>query len=164
MKLFLRKTGKPPEHAAARPRARGTATRSVPHQPVPVLTALDNSGNVFQAMLASSNDIAAALAGRIAAGSVLCSDGNVAYVTVADKARAEHYIVLSETKLAAMSVLTPQRLGLGRVNTHHQLLKYLINERCRGVATRYLCNYLGWHRKMARPEFEAKMLLSLALA
>jgi hypothetical protein len=50
------------------------------------------------------------------------------------------------------------------VNSHHQKLKYLINEQCRGVATKYLRNYLGWHRAITRPDFEGKALLTRALA
>jgi hypothetical protein len=43
-------------------------------------------------------------------------------------------------------------------------MKYLINECCRGVATKYLCNYLGWHLAISRVGFEGKTFLSLALA
>lgn len=56
------------------------------------------------------------------------------------------------------------RLGLGRVNAHHGQLKVLINERCRGVATRYLASYFGWHRAMMRAGFMGKGLLDVALA
>jgi hypothetical protein len=41
---------------------------------VPVLTALDNAGGVYEAILPSLTTIEAALDGRIAAGSVVCSD------------------------------------------------------------------------------------------
>ena len=56
------------------------------------------------------------------------------------------------------------RLGLGRVNAHHGRIKGLVNGRCRGVATRYLGNYLGWHRAMLRQGFTGKALLDRALA
>ncbi len=56
------------------------------------------------------------------------------------------------------------RLGLGRVNAHHGQIKALVNGRCRGVATRYLGNYLGWHRAMLHQGFTGKALLDRALA
>ncbi|WP_157034019.1 hypothetical protein [Belnapia moabensis] len=40
----------------------------------------------------------------------------------------------------------------------------LVNGRCRGVTTRYLGNYLGWHRAMLRTGFTGKALLDRALA
>jgi hypothetical protein len=56
------------------------------------------------------------------------------------------------------------RLGLGRVNAHHGRIKVLVNLRCRGVATRYLPSYLGWHRAMLREGFTGRTLLDSALA
>ncbi len=164
-------TGQPPDNRPARRRAWSAAKPGVSHDEVRVLTALDNSGRVFQAILASRSGIEAALEGRIAAGSVLCSDGSVAYVSVADAAHAEHYTVfvpgptLHATNINPVPtpVRKPGRLGLRRVNSHHEGLKYLINEQCRGVATRYLRNYLGWHRAMIRPGFEGTALLARAL-
>ena len=158
--------GKPPQNRPARPRACGAKQPGESHDHVPVLTALDNSGGVFQAILASLTEIEPALDGRIAAGSVLCSDGSAAYVNVANKANAEHYTVFvpaTVNPVAATPARKPGRLGLGRVNNHHERLKYLINERCRGVATKYLVNYLGWHRAMTRSGFAGKSLLIQSL-
>src|SRR3982750_4384638 len=75
---------------AARPRAWGAAKRGLSGEQVPVLTALDNAGGVYEAILPSLSTIEAALDGRIAAGSVVCSDGVAAYVKAAVKAGAEH--------------------------------------------------------------------------
>ena len=55
----------------------------------------------------------------------------------------------------AAHVKTPARFSL---------FKGLVNGRCRGVATRYLGNYLGWHRAMLRQGFTGKALLDRALA
>ena len=51
------------------------------------------------------------------------------------------------------------RLRLKRMNAHHGQIKTLVNERCRGVATRYLGDYLGWHRAMLRQCLTGKALL-----
>jgi len=166
------KKGKPPENRAARPRAWGATKRGLSHEQVPVLTALDTSGGIFETILPSLTGIEAALDGRIAVGSVLCSDGSVVYEKVAHKAGAEHRTIYVPTitphAIKINPVPTPARhagwLGLGRVNAHHGKLKVLINERCRGVATKYLANYLGWHRKMVGKGFDAVTLLDRALA
>jgi len=166
------KQGRPPANRAARPRACGAARPALPHQHVPVLTALDNGGGVFEAILASLSGVEAALYGRIAAGSVVCSDGAAAIVKVADQANAESYTVFvpaTTPQAGTMNAVSaraqkPGRLGLGRVNAHYHRLRHLINERCRGVATIYLGNYLGWHRAMIRCGFEGKSLLDRALA
>ncbi len=75
---------------------------------------------------------------------------------------------ITPTALKVAPVRTKQRqkgrLGLGRVNADHGQIKGLVNGRCRGVATRYLGNYLGWHRAMLRKGFTGKALLDRALA
>jgi hypothetical protein len=103
---------------------------------------------------------------------VVCSDGTTAYVKAAVTAGAEHRRVVVPTitpvavKVAPVRTKRRQkgRLGLGRVNAHHGQIKALVNGRCRGVATRYLGNYLGWHRAMLRTGFTGKALLDRALA
>ncbi len=165
------KQGLPPENRAARPSAWGALKRGLSDAQVPVLTALDNSGNVYERVLGSRGEIEAALAGRIAPGSVLCSDGAQAYLRAAKAAGAEHCRIFVPTvtpyAVKVVPALTRRRktgrLGLGRVNAHHGQLKVLINERCRGVATRYLESYLGWHRAMLRTGFSGKALLDRAL-
>jgi transposase-like protein len=164
--------GRPPENRAARPRAWGATKRGLSGEQVPVLTALDNAGGVYETILPSLTAIEAALDGRIAPGSVVCSDGTAAYVKAAVTAGAEHRRVVVPTITPAAVKRAPLptkrrqkgRLGLGRVNAHHGQIKGLVNGRCRGVATRYLGNYLGWHRAMLRQGFTGKALLDRALA
>jgi transposase-like protein len=165
------KNRNPPADRAARPRAWGATKRGLSDEQVPVLTALDSGRSIFDAILSSRADIETALNGRIEAGSILCSDGAAAYEAVAEKAGAEHRRIIVPT-ITPYSVkidpvpTTPRetgRLGLGRVNAHHGRLKVFINGRCRGVATKYLGNYLGWNRAMRRDSLEGKALLHLAL-
>ena len=163
--------GKPPENRAARPRAWGASQPGLSNEQVPVLAALDNSGGIFESILPSLTAIEATLAGRIASGSVLCSDGAKAYVRVAMAAGVEHRRVIVPTQTPRSVKRNPVRtkrqtgrLGLGRVNSHHGKMKVLINDRCRGVATKYLEHYLGWHRAMVRKGFAGLALLDRALA
>jgi transposase-like protein len=162
--------GLPPENRAARPSAWGATKRGVSSEQVPVLTALDTNGGVYWRVLGGMGEVEAALAGRIAPGSVLCSDGAQAYLRASRAAGAEHrrINVPTTTPRAVKALPVPTRrrktgrLGLGRVNALHGQLKVLINERCRGVATRYLGSYVGWHRAMLRAGFMGKALLDQA--
>ena len=164
--------GKPPANRAARPSAWGALKRGISSEQVPVLTALDSAGRVYEAVLSSTGGVEGALTGRIAPGSVVCSDGAMAYVKAAVKAGAEHrrVIVPTVTPLATKALPLPTRrrkrghLGLGRVNAHHERIKILVNRRCRGVATRHLGSYLGWNRAMLREGFAGTVLLDRALA
>jgi transposase-like protein len=164
--------GKPPAERAARPSAWGATKRGLSDEQVPVLTALDNSGGIYEKILSSRFDIESALDGKIMAGSVVCSDGERAYVRAAMKVGAEHRRIIvptitpAEVKRAVGPTERRQKgcLGLGRVNAYHGQTKMLVNGKCRGVATVYLGNYLGWHRAMCHDGFEGKALLDLALA
>lgn len=119
--------GEPPEQRAARPRAWGATKRGLSNEQVPVLTALDNAGVLYEAILSSRKGIEAALDGRIEAGSVLCSDGASVYLAVAEAADAEHRRVIIQTVVphAVKSSPAPTkkqpkgRLGLGHVNGIH---------------------------------------------
>jgi hypothetical protein len=162
--------GKPPMNRAARPRAWGAIQPGLSNEQVPVLTVLDNAGGIYEKILPSLTAIEASLDGRIAPGSVLCSDGAKAYVRAAMAAGVEHRRVIVQTQTPRSVKRNPVRtkrqtgrLGLGRVNAHHGKMKVLINDRCRGVATKYLSNYLGWHRARCRVGFEGKALLGRAL-
>lgn len=69
---------------------------------------------------------------------------------------------LTNTVLAKASGGRPrkaERLGLGRVNAHHQRLKTFVNRQANGVSTRYLPAHLGWKRAIRRPGFSPENLL-----
>ena len=157
------RTGAPPAPRPARRHARSGGAEAECGG-VPVLTALDHGDSVYQAILPAAAAVAPALAGRIEAGSVLCSNNLAGYRRAADLAGAEHRSLGAASGLVAASSEPPARLSLARVRAHHQSLRVLINGRCHGVATRYLGNYLAWHRAMIQPGFDARSLLGRALA
>jgi hypothetical protein len=96
--------GRPSEPRAARPRAWGATKRGLSGKQVPVLIAMDNAGVVYEAILPSLAGIEGALDGRIAAGSVVCSDNTAAYVKAAVKAGAEHRRVVMPNQSASANV------------------------------------------------------------
>lgn len=162
------KNGNPPENRPPRYRGGPALKRGLSGEQVPVLTALDRAGGVIERVLKpprNEAEIIAALDGRIAPGSVVCSDGLKAYVKVAVKAGSEHRRVHQPKpgagKLIGAKPRKKGRLGLGRVNSHHERLKTFINRQRYGVSTRYLANYLGWQR-MARLGAAPEALLEAA--
>ena len=136
-----------------------------------MLTSLDSTGGVYEAILPSLTAIEAALDGWIVAGSVVCSGrGAAAYAEAAVKAGTEHRRALVQTTTSRAVKAAPGRtkqrkgrLGLERVNAHHGQIKWPVNGRSRGVATPYLPTCLGWHRAMLQGEFSGKALLDRAL-
>jgi hypothetical protein len=97
-----------------------------------VLTALDRSGGIVEAVLPDRSGIGPALGGRVVEGSVICSDGLKAYVDVAVKHGSEHRRIAVpkknwRTKILGSKPRRKGRLGLGRVNAHHERLKTFIN-------------------------------------
>ncbi len=165
------KKGKPPEFRAARPSGWGAVHPGLGIGQVAVLTALDNTGGIYEASLPGLRNIAAELRGRIAEDSILCSDGAHGYKRAAKEAGVEHRTIKPVTTVpiafkAYPRPTKPRRkgaIGLGRVNAHHGQLKVFINGRCRGVATKYLPAYLAWHRVMVW-EKAGKALLEKSLA
>ena len=164
--------GTPPVDRVARQRGSGSNADRRSVEFVPVLTALDTNNCLYQAILPSLSAIALALEGRIATPSVLCANDGAGYSDAAAKAGAELRIIpdLSSTRglgsdcRIAAQAESPGRLGLGRVQANQRRLRELVDGRCLGVATKYLKNYLGWHRAMSRAGFGGIDLLDHALA
>lgn len=148
--------GNPPEKRPARHRGGPAVLRGLSGEQIPVLTALDRAGGLVEVVLNNRSCIAAALNGRIADGSVLCSDGLAVYADMAARHGSEHRRVNAQAHAA--------HLNLGHVNAHHERLKTFVNRLLRGVSTRYLPNYLGWLRAMRHPEFTPELLVRQALS
>lgn len=159
------KRGDPPAPRMPRYRGASALRPGLSAEQVPVLTAVDRTGNVVERVLGSRAEIAPALDGRIEPGSVVCSDGEKAYAAAASKARSEHRRIDPPKKDWVKKAVggkprKPGRMGLGRVNAHHERLKTFVNRQARGVSTRFLPHYLGWHRALRRPGFSHTDLLT----
>ena len=161
--------GVPPANRNARGCSGDAGRSGRTNDRVPVLTALDSSGGICQDLISVPACLGSVLDGRIAAGSVLCSNGAPALRHLAAKARAEHWPDVGtmcgpdQDHRSRPMDQPPAFLGLDRVNEHHDQLKALVNGRCCGVATKYLRNYLGWHRCMCHSGFVGTTLLTRAL-
>ena len=118
----------------------GLRGRSPKRDHVPVLTAIDRSGNRLKQVLGYRDDIREALQDRIEEGSVLCTDGLATYRGVArDAEAAVHVVVPSQRTKKFPPVLNQSlkgRLTLARVNAMHAHLKSFVNEQAQGVCPR----------------------------
>ena len=109
---------------------------------IPVLVARDrSSGNTLSAMIGSrsAKDIGEKLLPVLSDDCLLCSDGARAYKKVA-KAKGIQSHSVSAKKAAGT-------FHIQNTNAYHSRLKGFMF-RFYGVATRYLDNYLGWHRML----------------
>jgi len=151
------KRGNPPENRPPRYRGSGALKRGLSAEQVPVVTALDRNGGLVESVLESraSEQIVGALRDRIAAGSLICSDGLIAYERLAEVIGGENRVIeppkpTPEQKAEGLPWRRPGALTLGRVNAHHANLKTAINRLFKGVSTRYLPNYLAWLRLLRK--------------
>jgi transposase-like protein len=125
---------------------RGTPAklRGLSKEQIPVLVARDRAnGATLTKVLPSrkGKDISAALSPKIAKDTVLMTDGATAYRAVAKaKDGVEIRAVPANPKKKA-----PGPNHINGVNAYDSRLKGWMF-RFRGVATKYLHNYLGWHR------------------
>lgn len=110
---------------------------------VPVLIAKDRNQHIFDECLeqADTGTLLTLMKDRIADDSVICSDGFLAYRKMTKHLNVAHK-VLNATKGEKVK---EQVFHIQNVNAYHSRL-HLWMGMFRGVATKYLPNYLGWFR------------------
>lgn len=137
--------------------------RGLSREQVPVLTAIDSNKDIRQESLSDRKRVTITTAMRpwIQDQSVICSDGESVYRSIAAASNCAYVRVKLKEKSAA------PHLNLARINAYHRNLKDLINRDCRGVNTEYLPFYLGWARRCAQAgtfgKVIAREMLELAL-
>ena len=154
LKKALASCAAPPGSGAAGPACQGapgkTGSRCSPRTTATRTT--------FEAIVAaaSSEQITSALDQVIASDSVLCSDHWNAYRLLASKKNRLHQRLNAH---AGIRVIV-RVFHIQNVNAYHSRLKNW-QRRFHRVATKYLDNYLGWHRfRDAHPSAFASRLLS----
>ena len=83
------------------------------------------------------------LRGKLEKDSVLCTDGFKAYI----KFSSDNDLIHKRLNIAGGIRTIEKVFHIQNVNAYHSRLKSWIS-RFHGVATKYLENYLGWHRFM----------------
>ena len=123
------------------PRRGGKAKkRGLSREQVPVLMAADRSGTTVSAVLprVDAAALTAALDPVVAKDALLVSDGGASYPPCAAALGVSH-----EALNRSMGERVRGDLHVQTVNSRHSRLKDFLRPR-RGIATRYLDNYLSW--------------------
>lgn len=154
----------------ARHRGSGALSRGLSGEQVPVMTALDREGHIVEGVLQkrSSAEVVALLGPNLVSRSALCSDGFPGYADTATDRHCAHMVFKPKKPTPAAKARGLSRgrkgaLGLGMVNSFHEVMKTGINRIFRGVSTRFLANYAALERAI-RQRFDALRLLGLLLA
>ena len=124
----------------ARRRGGKAKKRGLSREQVPVLMAADRSGTTVSAVLprVDAAALTAALDPVVAKDALLVSDGGASYPPCAAALGVSH-----EALNRSMGERVRGDLLVQTVNSRHSRLKDLLRPR-RGIATRYLDNYLSW--------------------
>ena len=130
----------------SRKRGGKAAKRGLSHEQVPVLVTRDRAGVTMDCVLKAMDmtTLSTALKPFLSKDVVLCTDGSSALAGAARQLGVEHHAV----NLAA-GVRVDGAWHVQNVNAYHSRLKGWVYK-FRGVATRYLANYLGWFRALDR--------------
>jgi transposase-like protein len=128
----------------ARKRGGKATKRGLSHEQVPVLVARDRAGVTMDCVLKAMDmaTLSAALKPFVDRDVVLCTDGSKALASAARKLGVEHHAL-------SAGVRVDGAWHVQNVNAYHSRLKGWVYK-FRGVATRYLANYLGWFRAIDR--------------
>jgi transposase-like protein len=161
--------GTPPANRPPRYRGSGALLRGISAEQIPVLSALDRNGGIAEGIIVKRSiaEIDRVLGKRLAKHSLLCADGLPAYRSLATNTGSRLFVIKPPKMSSAQKAKggTPRRPGLltlGRVNSHHAVLKGELNAGLRGVSTRFLPEYLGWLRLVRRPGFAPDMFIRIA--
>ena len=122
------------------------------------MVAIDRSHHEIDFILdkVNSEEFKQKLSGRLAAQTILCTDGQRAYNGVCQKKGLLHKVVKGHQVLEG-------RFHINHVNAYHSHLKRW-HRKFHGTATKYLAHYLGWFRTLENQKYEkAKLFKLLAL-
>ena len=146
----------------ARRRGGKASKRGTSKEHTAVLIARDRTGNTANFILPSTcaSDIRAALRPILPADTVLCTDGSTALAAAARDLGIEHHSINVSAGVRVRGAWHVQNVNAFGSRLRQWMLRF------KGVATKYLANYLGWFRTLDRsPGFapEPPSLLAAAV-
>lgn len=143
--FFLRKSEKGSKNLKRKPRKRAGKGKNK-SEFIKVVVALDRNGISSDIPMEKINDLKLSyeLSHRILPDAVLCSDGAKAYKSMAKHLNLTHRQLNIKKGVRVLE----KAFHIQTVNSYHNNFKCWIF-RFRGIATKYLNNYLGWFRWMA---------------
>ncbi len=126
----------------SRKRGKEVKLRGISHEQVCVTSAIDRSENIVLECVCmgriSSSDLTRAYNGKIDSQSIVCSDSHKSYIQFTKDFALEHVRIKTGKHRNGV-------YHINHVNSLHSNLKEWIR-RFKGVATKYLANYLYWFK------------------
>ena len=149
--------GSPELPRPARKRGGKASKRGLSGEQIPVLIARDRHGAMTDGVLDDLTDksVAGVLGPVIDRNNVLVSDGAERYRRIADERNILHVSLNLSAGERTWGVYHIQN-----VNAYDSRLKTWMKP-FKGVATKYLANYLGWHRAIDKPSHGTKVPAAL---
>jgi transposase-like protein len=144
----------------ARKRGGKASKRGLSHEQIPVMVTRDRSGATLTEVMSevTAASVTAILDPIVAKDAALVSDGAKAYRTFANATDRLHIALVTSAGEHTWGTYHIQN-----VNAYTSGLKAWM-ARFKGVATAYLPNYLGWHRKLEREGESFTRLACIAAA
>lgn len=145
----------------SRKRGGKAARRGLSAEQVPVVFARDRMGNTANFLLASvtAQEIRTALRPILPSDTVLCTDGGTALASAARYLEIEHHPINLSAGIRVQGAWHVQNVNAFGSRLRNWMIRF------KGVATKYLANYLGWFRALDRsPGFNPEPAQLLALA
>jgi transposase-like protein len=143
------KNGNPPENRPPRYRGSGALRRGLSSEQVAILTAVDRNRNHLDRVLhvRTTKAVMETMIGVLEPQSVICSDAFPGYQKLALATGSAHHVFLPkkptpEEKAVGLPIGREGALGLGRINSWHELMETRFNRTHRGVSTARLPSYL----------------------
>ena len=146
----------------AHKRATPSKFRGLSHEQIPVLVARDRSSNETLSTILrnrSTTELNRVLKSVLSSESILCADGATAYKQFGK----QNGIMVKSTPANPKKKIKGNVYHIQNVNSYDSRLKGWMF-RFKGVATKYLSNYLGWHRLLDnQKDIRARKFLMLAI-
>jgi len=135
-----RHLARPARHRGGRAKKRGLSKELVPV----LVGRLRGQPHIADKVLAKMNgaELLGALKGVVGQDTLLCTDGNSAYLRI----QRELGVPVKSVATSWNGPVLDKIYHVQTVNSYHERLKTWIQRDLRGVATKYLPNYLAWMR------------------
>lgn len=131
-----------------KPRKRGgkASKRGLSSEQVCIVVAMDREGHIVNKTAGrgriTANEIDKAIGSHLSNDVILCTDHATNYKNFAVKKGLEHKTLNASKKQRVVEKV----YHIQHVNSYHSRLEDWINRRFKGVATKYMDNYLAWLR------------------
>ena len=160
---YFLKSAKGQRGLLRKPRKRGgkASTRGTSKDFHPILFARDRAGNTANFMLnaTTAEEIGGVLKAILPIDTVLCTDGSTALARVAHDLGVEHHPIKVSSGSRVDGAWHVQNVNAFGSRLRQWMVRF------KGVASRYLENYLGWFRALDRtPGFSPEPASLLAIA